>query len=712
MAQLGAKVRVYGDWDGSALKGAEKDLGAFGGKLNSLVAPALLGAAAAAGALAIKLGVDGVKAAAEDQASMVSLAQTLNNLNLAHDTGRIEDYIYQLERSLGIADTELRPAYDRLVRSIGDTEEANRALKLSLDISAGSGKSLEQVVEALGKAYSGSTVGLSRLGAGLDMATLRTGDMNLITKELSRTFEGQATKSAQTFEGQAARVTTALDNLKEAFGYGLITAIGDTDSATQDFVETLEDLEPIIKRQGERLGLMAQGALILAKNMGALEAPTNEVSVEAEVLTNNFGSLFGIIRNAISPMSALESSLQLTAIQAKAASYAADTARDSFVNMLAAAAASKEVGRAQSAQGAATDRLTAQAKALGAEISWGNLGLQKYKAYLDEANAATQKTGGSQGSASSAIKQTTESFADQRKELLAALTDAPADKYAAAIEKLKENLADAEATFTNFKNSVVSSITQAFSFGDAYNAAKEAGTSFLDALKAQAEDAVGFADRIKQLVILGLSPEALQQVLAAGVTAGTGIANELISGGATAIDETNRLVESATNAAAEVGELAASAYYGTGLKNAQDTVQGFVDDLGPDGPGNKKMQRIMDNLARSLNRESTITVTTVYRTEGSPPSTSVEPRANGGPVNRNTPYLVGEQGPELFVPSVSGTIVPNGGSGGGVSMGGASINLTVNAGMGTDGYAVGRQIVDALKDYQRRNGPIPVATNG
>jgi len=155
MAQLGAKVRVYGDWDGSALKGAEKDLGAFGGKLNNMLGPALLGATAAAGALAVKLGVDGVKAAMEDQAASERLAQTLNNLGLAHDTGRIEDYISQLERSLGIADTELRPAYDRLVRSIGDTEEANRALKLSLDISAGSGKSLEQVVEALGKAYSG-----------------------------------------------------------------------------------------------------------------------------------------------------------------------------------------------------------------------------------------------------------------------------------------------------------------------------------------------------------------------------------------------------------------------------------------------------------------------------------------------------------------------------------------------------------------------------
>jgi len=34
-------------------------------------------------------------------------------------------------------------------------------------------------------------------------------------------------------------------------------------------------------------------------------------------------------------------------------------------------------------------------------------------------------------------------------------------------------------------------------------------------------------------------------------------------------------------------------------------------------------------------------------------------RALGGPVSGNTPYLVGERGPELFVPSVSGGIVPN-----------------------------------------------------
>lgn len=43
-------------------------------------------------------------------------------------------------------------------------------------------------------------------------------------------------------------------------------------------------------------------------------------------------------------------------------------------------------------------------------------------------------------------------------------------------------------------------------------------------------------------------------------------------------------------------------------------------------------------------------------------------RADGGPVSGGTPYMVGERGPELFVPRNSGTIVPNGGFGGGLNV--------------------------------------------
>jgi TP901 family phage tail tape measure protein len=77
-------------------------------------------------------------------------------------------------------------------------------------------------------------------------------------------------------------------------------------------------------------------------------------------------------------------------------------------------------------------------------------------------------------------------------------------------------------------------------------------------------------------------------------------------------------------------------------------------------------------------------------------------RAGGGPVASGRGYLVGEMGPELFVPSSGGgTIIPNNQMGGG-----AKINITVNAGMGANGAQIGEQIVTAIKRYERTSGPV------
>lgn len=236
----------------------------LGNTMSGMLGPALIGAAAAAGAFALKIGVEGVKAAVEDEAAAAKLAKTLENVGMAHDTEAVEEYIGSLERSLGIADDELRPAYDRLIRSLGSTEEANKALALSTDIAAGTGKSLQAVAEALSKAYDGNTAGLSRLGAGIDSATLKTGDMEAITAELASTFGGQATAQAGTFQGQLARLEIGVDNLKEAFGYGLLGALGDTNDRTNDLMDTMEDLEPLIQKIGQYVGDTANDYLTLA----------------------------------------------------------------------------------------------------------------------------------------------------------------------------------------------------------------------------------------------------------------------------------------------------------------------------------------------------------------------------------------------------------------------------------------------------------------
>ena len=70
-------------------------------------------------------------------------------------------------------------------------------------------------------------------------------------------------------------------------------------------------------------------------------------------------------------------------------------------------------------------------------------------------------------------------------------------------------------------------------------------------------------------------------------------------------------------------------------------------------------------------------------------------RAGGGPVTSGTTYLVGEKGPELFTPSTSGTIIPNG-----AGMGGNTFNITVNGAI--DSESTARQIIDLLNQSQAR----------
>ena len=80
-------------------------------------------------------------------------------------------------------------------------------------------------------------------------------------------------------------------------------------------------------------------------------------------------------------------------------------------------------------------------------------------------------------------------------------------------------------------------------------------------------------------------------------------------------------------------------------------------------------------------------------------------RAAGGPVSAGSPYIVGETGPELFVPTGSGTIMNNNRLGG--LGGGGTMNVTVNMPVGSDGA----DVVAALQRYARAHGgTVPILT--
>jgi ElaB/YqjD/DUF883 family membrane-anchored ribosome-binding protein len=71
-------------------------------------------------------------------------------------------------------------------------------------------------------------------------------------------------------------------------------------------------------------------------------------------------------------------------------------------------------------------------------------------------------------------------------------------------------------------------------------------------------------------------------------------------------------------------------------------------------------------------------------------NSGIEARASGGPVSADTPYLVGEDGPELFVPRNAGRIVPNGNAGLTIN------NLFTFNGDVNDKDALKREIIDAI----------------
>ena len=184
-------------------------------------------AAAAAVAYGTKLAIDGVKAAIEDEQAQLRLAAALKTATGATDAQikATEDMILQTSLATGVADDQLRPAFQRLAVSTKDTTKAQELLNLALDISKGRGIELETVANALGRAQDGNTTALGRLGLGLSKAELSTLSFTQVQEKLSDLYGGAAAANAETFQGKIDRLKVGFDEAKESLGVALLPAV-------------------------------------------------------------------------------------------------------------------------------------------------------------------------------------------------------------------------------------------------------------------------------------------------------------------------------------------------------------------------------------------------------------------------------------------------------------------------------------------------------
>jgi TP901 family phage tail tape measure protein len=378
---------------------------------------------------------------------------------------------------------------------------------------------------------------------------------------------------------------------------------------------------------------------------------------------------------------------------------------------------------------------------------------------LDGLGAAT--TGA--GAANEKASEKTKKFQDELKRLTDALKDSiqKAKDYASGISDSfvgMLSLSDAFDTFTERQTKVTETLAALTKFqaeiqgeatedqkasllslqkayqdasADAANGAQSVVDEFINQGKKLSE----FTANVNLLLSKGLSRQAFETIIAAGAERGADIADALAQGNIQAnVDNVNAVYTSVAAMGQQVGNQASSNFMMQGVVLAQSMLVGLIKEFMPAGKKRRELLAAINGMVSEAvgsmaaitnvpapsfapsgggftaptgpsqsftisDAEAALVLSNLQAVVpgGFDPFAGIPFFANGGIVTSPTLGMIGEAGPEAIIPLNKG---------GGI--GSTTINLTVNAGMGTDGGAVGEQIVSALRQYQRRNGAVPI----
>ena len=251
-----------------------------------------------------------------------------------------------------------------------------------------------------------------------------------------------------------------------------------------------------------------------------------------------------------------------------------------------------------------------------------------------------------------------------------------------ALQSAKERV-QIEQVFQQKLGDTINGVTQ--SVTKQTEAQKELGQSLKDSVMTPMEQYVAEADRLTQLFKSGVIPdqETFNRLIA---QAGDNFAQT---------EEKQRMFVDSLGATTEEMERLKVAV--AEMQLAQDAgnliAQGFEDAI----LSGQKLGEVVRSLGRDLVRLVFQQMVTAPLAKGISAALKIPFMAMGGPVSSGSPYVVGEKGPELFVPHASGTIVPNNkmGSSGGGGSGGVTVNYNIAAG-------VSRAELVPILDQERR----------
>ena len=283
-------VSAIATFNGKALKKGQKDISAFDKSVKKL-GKTFAGTFGAYQLLAFSK--KAIAAFAADEKAAKSLEVQLKNTGFAFSAPGVEAYISSLQSLYGVLDDELRPAFQQLLTATGSITKSQDALQTALNVSAATGRSLSEVSAALTRGFSGNTTGLSRLGAGISKATLKSGDMNKIMEELNAKFASQAAARLETFAGKMSLITVASADAKEIIGKGLVDALTNlgNDKTIGNFTDSMTELAKGIADVTRGIGELGRGIQTIANLPGLKQLLTFSYEMSAVGLLQRLGRM-------------------------------------------------------------------------------------------------------------------------------------------------------------------------------------------------------------------------------------------------------------------------------------------------------------------------------------------------------------------------------------------------------------------------------------
>lgn len=686
-------------------KGVKQAQSAFGGLSKSLKSTI--------GALGIGLGLGAItnglknmaKAATEDNKSIALLANTLRNTTNATDESLAanEEFIGSLQRAVAISDDQLRPALGKLAAVTGDLGKAQGLLGLATDLAAYKGVSLETATNAIAKAQSGQLTSLNRLvpeirGAGDWIQAL-----------------GDKTKNAAKIAAENdpfQRIKISVDEASESLGKILLPYISNFADylASKDFSISFSNLTVSI---GEAIkafdvlfkGVTGKGAfqsIIELANLAAIGIA--EIAFTAADAGTSLGLLFSGQFDKIAQRGSFFTRYnkfvdEIYAKQEEAAKGLEEYKGFDFSKLSTgtvtpvvkdikkvADTAKKAATEAAEAAKEAADALAKETEAL-AEFSKELMDLadgvkplidlgreigQFEQSTIDSFDAIAKSIEDGIGNGTiiaRAGKNLLDYVSTERKALtaIAQQRDALASKRGLA-EALIGDVKAAVVGFaqiTDLVNQETGNLTS--NFADVVSKTK------------------AFATQLKQLRELGLDKNLYKQIVDAGIDAGGATAAEIIKGGAGTVGELNNLFSELEKAGVAIAEDTALVMFNNGVEVAGGLVAGLMSQ---EQALVDAATALADAFSRTFN--SMVGNLKVPSQEVEQITLSLADIAKGN---------VGIAGANSNVSRSLASRYLNATGG----QGAQNITITVKAGLGTDGKAVGQAIQAELNKYNRAN---------